>query len=115
MLVVDYRIEMGSARVRDFNGNAYTVKFHPANCRCGAFIDHYTDENGRKMSRVWAFLESKEHITRIMKNSASHKLFGNEVLGVKLNVYFKEARMLVEPCAKSGYKVTCYYEEPKKK
>ena len=117
MLRVDYQIEYGSIKVKSVGDEKklVTVKFHPANVECGAFIYHYTDENGVKMAQLWNFLSDKQHIQNIMKNSSDHTLLGTSVVSVRLNVYYKQARMIVEPCAKSGYKVECYYEEPKKK
>ena len=116
-LRVDYRIEYGSIKVKSAadEKKLVTVKFHPANCECGAFIYHYKDERGVKMASLWNFLSNKQHIKNIMDNSSDHTLLGTSVVSVKLNMYYKQARMIVEACAKSGYKVECYYKEPKKK
>lgn len=114
MLRVDYSIEFGSVKVKSSDGTKLlTVKFHPANVECGAFIYHYKNEDGQKMAQLWMFLDDKRHINNIMK-SGDHTLLGSSVVSVKLNVYYKEARMIVESCAKSGYKVECYYKKPKK-
>jgi hypothetical protein len=91
-----------------------TVKIHPANALC-AFIYHYRQEDGQKMAQLWNFLCDLDHAKRIIKNSSDHTLLGTDVVSVKLNVYYKEARQLIIPMAKSGYKVTVYYKEPKKK
>lgn len=117
MLRVNYQIEYGSIKVKSAadEKKLITVKFHPANVECGAFIYHYKDDQGKKWAQLWTFLSDKQHINNIMKNSEDHTLLGTSVVSVKLNVYYKQARMIVEACAKSGYKVTCYYEEPKKK
>lgn len=117
MLHVNYQIEYGSLRMRSpwhKDHRLITVKFHPANCKCGAFVYHYKDENGVKMAQLWTFLGDKQHIDNIMKNMEDHTLLGDNVVSVKLNVYYKQALMIVEACAKSGYKVECYYEEPGK-
>ena len=116
-LHVNYQIEYGSIKVKNIADEKkfVTVKFHPANCECGAFVCHYKDENGVKMAQLFTFLGGKEHINNIMKNSSDHTLLGTSVVSVKLNVYYKQARMIIEACAKSGYKVECYYKEPKKK
>lgn len=115
MLRVNYQIEYGSIKVKSVGNEKklYTVKFHPANCECGAFIYHYKDEKGVKMAQLFTFLGDKQHISNIMKNSSDHTLLGTSVVSVRLNVYYKQARMIVEACAKSGYKVECYYKEPK--
>ena len=71
-------------------------------------------EDGVKMAQLWNFLVDIDHAKRIIKNTSDHTLLGTSVVSVKLNVYYKEARQLVKPMAQSGYKVTCYYKEPKK-
>ena len=113
MLRVNYLIEYGSVKVRTWDGERIcNVNIHPANALC-AFIYHYKNDKGEKMSQLWNFLADTQHIRNIMKE---HKtLLGEEVVSVKLNVYYKEARTLIEPMCKSGYKVSCYYKEPKKK
>ena len=115
MLRVNYLIEYGSVKVKSVDGeHVCNVKIHPANALC-AFIYHYKNDKGEKMSQLWNFLGDTQHIKNIMKNSSDHTLLGTSVVSVKLNVYYKEARTLVEPMCKSGYKVICYYREPKKK
>lgn len=113
MLHVNYRIEYGSVKVKSASGeHICNVKIHPANALC-AFIFHYKNDKGEKMSQLWNFLGDTQHIRNIMRE---HKtLLGEDVVSVKLNVYYKEARTLIEPMCKSGYKVSCYYKEPKKK
>ena len=116
-LRVNYQIVFGTIKVRS-NADTkklITIKFHPANCECGAFIYHFKTETGVKKAILYNFLDGKEHIANIMKNGSSHTLLGDEVVSVKLNVFYKQSRMIVEACAKSGYKVECYYKEPSKK
>lgn len=117
MLRVNYLIEYGSIKVKSAadEKKLVTIKFHPANCACGAFIHHCKDSNGVKKAALFSFLDDEKHIRNIMKNSCDHTLLGGSVVSVRLNVYYKQARMIVEACAKSGYKVQCYYKEPKKR
>ena len=113
MLRVNYRIEYGQVKVNSWDKTkVHTVKIHPANALC-AFIHHYKDEKGEKMDQLWNFIIDTQHIKNIMKDYKT--LLGEDVVSVKLNVYYKEAQQLVKPMAQSGYKVTCYYKEPKKK
>lgn len=115
MVRVDYSIEYGEIKVKSANGNnQIKVKIHPIN-GLAAFIYHYKDENGTKFAQLWMFLGDMQHVKNIMKNSEDHTLLGTSVVSCKLNVYYKEARQLVEPMCKSGYKVECYYKEIKKK
>lgn len=113
MLRVNYQIVFGEVFGHNEDGTKWKVKYHPANCEYGAFIYHYKKEDGTKMASLWSFLDDKQHVRNIMKNEGN--LLGNNVDKVKLNVYYKEARAIIEACAKSGYKVECYYKEPKKK
>lgn len=113
MIRVNYQIEYGVVRVRSWDGEKICkVKIHPANALC-AFIYHYRDEKGVGMAQLWNFLGDTKHIKNIMKDYKT--LLGEDVVSVRLNVYYKEAQQLVKPMAQSGYKVTCYYKEPKKK
>jgi hypothetical protein len=113
MLRVNYLISYGEVKVKSWDGSKIcTVKIHPANALC-AFIHHYKAETGEKMAQLWNFLGDKQHIKNIMKQYPT--LLGEDVVSVKLNVYYENARTLIEPMCKSGYKVTCYYKEPKKK
>ena len=113
MLHVNYQITYGVVKVKSWDGGKIcTVKIHPANALC-AFIYHYKDEKGVKMAQLWNFLGDTQHIKNIMKQYPT--LLGEDVVSVKLNVYYENARKLIPSMCKSGYKVTCYYEEPKKK
>lgn len=115
MLRVNYQISYGEVKVKGADGkHVCNVKIHPANALC-AFIYHYKNEKGEKMAQLWNFLADTQHVKNIMKNCSDHTLLGTSVVSVKLNVYYKEAQQLVKPMAQSGYKVTCYYKEPKKK
>ena len=115
MLRVDYTVTYGIVKVKNHDGSKkLTVKIHPANALC-AFIYHYRREDGQKMAQLWNFLCDLDHAKRIIKNTTDHTLLGTSVVSVKLNVYYKEARQLILPMTKSGYKVTVYYKEPKKK
>lgn len=114
MLRVNYKIEYGELKVKSADGkHVCKVKIHPANALC-AFIYHYKDDNGEKMAQLWMFLGDMQHVNNIMKNSNDHTLLGTSVVSCKLNAYYKEARQLIVPMAKSGYKVSVYYKESKK-
>lgn len=111
MLRVNYQITYGEVKVKNHDGRICNVKIHWANALC-AFVYHYKDENGVKMAQLWNFLVDTQHIKNIMKEFKT--LLGEDVVSVKLNVYYKEAQQLVKPMAQSGYKVSVYYKEPKK-
>ena len=113
MLRVNYQIVFGEVFGHNQDGSKWKVQYHPANVDLGAFVFHYKNEKGEKMASLWNFLMDKQHIKNIMKDCKT--LLGDEVYKVKLNAYYKEARAIIEACAKSGYKVEVYYKEPKKK
>lgn len=116
MLRVNYAVVFGEVFGKNMDGQKWKVQYHPANCDLGAFIYHYKDKEGKKMAQLWNFLMDKQHVKNIMKDEyCNGKLLGDEVYKVRLNVYYKQARDIIEACAKSGYKVECYYKEPKKK
>lgn len=116
MLRVNYQIVFGEVFGHNTDGKKWKVQYHPANCDLGAFIYHYKNEKGEKMAQLWNFLMDKQHVRNIMRDEyCNGKLLGDDVDKVRLNVYYKEARAIIEACAKSGYKVECYYKEPKKK
>ena len=111
-LNVNYNITYGEVRVKNRKNDTYVVKIHHANCLC-AFIHHYKNDFGVHMASLWMFITDVATANRIIKNSTDHTLLGTDVVSVKLNVYYKEARELIIPMCKSGYKVSCYYKEPK--
>lgn len=115
MVRVNYNIEYGTIKVKSAadEKKLLPVKIHQMN-GLAAFIYHYKDDDGQKMAQLWMFLGDMQHVNNIMKNSDDHTLLGTSVVSCKLNVYYKEARQLIEPMCKSGYKVECYYKEPKK-
>ena len=116
MLRVNYQIVFGEVFGHNQDGSKWRVKYHPANCSLGAFIFHFKNEKGEKCAQLWTFLNDKQHVRNIMRDEfCGGKLLGDSVDKVKLNVYYKESRDIIEACAKSGYKVECIYREPKNK
>ena len=112
MLNVNYKVVYGEITYqRKDGGKPIKILYHEANCDGGAFIYHFT-QDGKKYAQLWFFIDGKEHIRNIMNNDNKGQLFGDEVKKVRLNIYYREARMILEACCKSGYKVECYYKEP---
>lgn len=116
MVQVDYRIEYGEIKSRQDN-KSVTLKIHWANALC-AFIYHYK-ENGKKWARLVDYFADEEHLAKSAKNWNGDPLLFVSELGkiesIKLNLYYKEGEVLLKHFVKGGYKVTCYYKEPKKK
>lgn len=116
MLRVDYKITFGEIKVKQNDNRVVTIKIHWANALC-AFIYHYKNENGEKMAQLISFFADEQHIKNCEKSFESHDpidLFGGKVVGVKLNLFYKESSILLKHIVKH-HKVTCYYKEPSKK
>ena len=117
MVRVNYKIKYGEIKVRQKSDNRLvTVKIHLANALC-AFVHHYKNENGEKMAQLISFFMDEQHIKNCMKNFPSHDcldFFMGKVVGVKLNLFYKESNILLKYFVRSGHKVTCYYKEDKK-
>ena len=118
MLHVDYNITYGEVTYRQASDNeSFTSKIHWANALC-AFIYHYK-KDGKKWARLINFFADEQHLAKCTKEwNGDPLLFISElgkITSVKLNLYYKESNILLKHFVKGGYKVTCYYKEPKKK
>ena len=71
------------------------------------------EDKGLYKHTLYSFLADEQHAKNIIKNEGH--LFFDEVSNIKLNLYYKESNTLLKIFVKAGYKVTCYYKEPKKK
>lgn len=97
----------------------FTIEIREGNC-LAVFIHvrKATDEEltknpqGKYIHTLWNFLADEQHAKNILKHQ--EKVLGDEVLKIELNMYYKECYTLLKYFMKSGYKVTCYYKEPKK-
>lgn len=101
--------------VADKNGkplyNKYKIQIRQGNC-LAVFIYAYKKE-GQWWHQLYTFFNDEQHVKNIIKN-CDH-LFSDEVVSIELNMYYKESKKLLNLLIKAGYKVTCYYEQPKKK
>lgn len=71
---------------------------------------------GRYFHTLFAFYSDNDHLANIWKNDTKHDvLFGEKILKIRLNMYYKECSTLLKWYTKSGHKVECYYKEPKAK
>jgi hypothetical protein len=69
---------------------------------------------GKWYHQLYSFLCDEQHCKNIMKNHGDI-MCGEKVVSCELNLYYKECWTLLKYFTKSGYKVKCYYKEPKKK
>lgn len=109
--------KMGSMTVvqtRDGKTHRYTVNIYACNA-IAAFIQEWKDENGKEMYNVWSFWVDKQHVKNIVKN-CGNVFCGETVTNIRLNMYYKyAAKQVLDILLKNGYKVTCYYKEPKQR
>lgn len=117
-LRVDYKIKYGEIKHRQRSDNrTFTIDIHLANALC-AFIYHYK-KDGEKWSQLISFFADEQHIKNLEKSWNGNPLqFLTDVgtiTSIKLNLYYRESNVLLKHFVKAGYKVTCYYKEPKKK
>ena len=99
----------------------FTVQIRAANCLCAFIHVRKTTEEEREghperryLHTLYSFLSDERHAKNIMKDNDG-RVFFDEVTAIKLNTYYKESWKLLRLFTKSGYKVTCFYKEPKKK
>ena len=104
------------------DGKNYTIDIRQCNCLCAfIYIRKATPEElakyGKKakyIHELYSFYQNEQHIKNILKSN-NGKLFWDEVVNIKLNLYYKPCYTLLKHFTKAGYKVTCYYETPKTK
>ena len=102
------------------NNRKYTIDIREANCLC-AFI-HVRKANkaelkkygpdGKYIHTLYSFFADKQHVKNILKDGQT--LFGDEVVKITLNLFYKQSEKLVKLFTKAGYRVECYYQEESK-
>ena len=99
---------MGKLTIRQ-KGKKFNVNIYSGNA-LAIFLCEYkqNDEEGYVM---YDFFADKKHCDNIIKN---HKrlFFDDEVVSIKLNLFYKSARTLLKILVENGYEVRCYYKKP---
>lgn len=99
--------------------NTFKVEIRQCNA-LAAFIYVYR-KDGEVYHQLFTFFGDTQHMKNMMKDKALanskgvHHLFGDEVVEIKLNTFYKECMQMLTLLTKDGYTVKCYYKEPKKK
>lgn len=70
---------------------------------------------GKWYHQLHMFYVDERHLKNIMKDYGTALDAMDKVIKCELNMFYKENYTLLKYFVKSGYKVTCYYQEPKKK
>lgn len=69
--------------------------------------------DGKYYHQLYSFFVDEGHCKNLMKEYGN--VLGTDVVGIKLNMAYKESWKLLKYFMKSGYKVQCYNKEEKKK
>ncbi len=119
-----YGTTYGTVTIKQTYGdtvNKFKVEIRAANCLCAFIHVRKTTEEEREghperryLHTLYSFLADERHAKNIMKDNDG-RVFFDEVTAITLNTYYKETWKLLRLFTKSGYKVKCYYKEPKKK
>lgn len=101
------------------NGQKFNVDIRNGNCLAVfVYIRKATpdelakDPNGKYFHMLYSFFGDEKHCKNMMKEYGN--VLGDDVVSIKLNMYYKESWTLLKYFVKSGYKVHCFYKEPKK-
>ena len=70
-------------------------------------------KDDRYIHTLYSFFGDEQHLKNMMKNEG--RIFWDEVVSIRLNMYYKECATMLKYMTRAGHKVTCYYKEPKKK
>ena len=115
---------LGVIRISQEHGDKtykYDIQIRTGNCLC-VFIhvrkatkeELEKDPKGKYFHSLYSFLADEQHANNIMKSNDGKLLF-DDVVSIKLNLFYKTSWKLLRYFVKSGYKVSCYYKEEKHK
>ena len=97
--------------------NRFKIQIRRGNC-LAVFIHVRKlkeDERGYKkgtcLHTLYMFYNDEKHLARCVKEE--NDMFGDEVVAVRLNTYYKESFTLARYMTRCGYRVTLYYQDPK--
>lgn len=95
------------------DGEEYRLEIRQGNCLAVIIHPFEDQETGRFCHSLYSFFVDAQHIKNMMKSpTLKGRIFGTEkVVSIRLNLYFRESATLLKYFAKSGYEVTCYYDE----
>lgn len=110
--------KLGTVTVKQ-NGQKYNIDIRGGNCLAVfIYVRKATEEelaknpDGKYYHKLYSFFADEKHCKNMMKEYGN--VLGTDVVGIKLNMAYKESWTMLKYFVKSGYKVTCY-EKPEKK
>ena len=105
----------------DGKTHRYDIQIRQGNCLCVmVYVRKSTPEElkqnpkGKWYHSLYSFYGDVQHIKNIMKDNDGKCLF-DDVVKIKLNMFYKEAWTLLKYFTKSGYKCECFYKEEQPK
>ena len=111
--------KLGTVTVKQ-NGQKYNIDIRQGNCLAVfVYIRKATEEelaknpDGKYYHMLYSFFADEKHCKNMMKENGN--VLGTDVVGIKLNMAYKESWTMLKYFVKSGYKVTCYEKAEKKK
>lgn len=108
-----YNHHIGDVYVRCYDGKVRKCGIFGGNALC-VFVHRYKDgDTGKRMVRMLNFYNDEQHIKNILKENKRLEPV-DDITSIRLNMYHKEAQVLSKYFCK-WYKVTLFYEEPKRK
>ena len=114
-------VEVKDAKGRTVD-NKFPIQIRDGNCMA-IFMYIYKMKEPQDPKRPWmhqlvCFFHDEQHLKNCIKDyekDAFKGIFSGELRDIKLNIYYKNMLTLAKYLTRDGLKVTCYYEEPKKK
>lgn len=106
--------EMEDGTKRDLT---FRIQIRQGNC-LGVLIHvrKNTDASGKAdgyIHTLYSFFADEQHLKNMLKDDG--RIFFDDVVSIRLNLYYKECATMLKYMTRAGHKVTCYYEEPKNK
>ncbi len=99
------------------NDRRYPIQIREANCLC-AFIhvrkptleefNKYGYNSKTRLHCLYSFWSDEQHVKNILKDNGNQLFFGDQVISIKLNLFYEQSYKLLRIFTQAGYKVTCY-------
>ena len=95
----------------------HNIQIRQGNC-LAVFIHVHKMQEGERgyepdmyWHSLYMFYNDESHLKSCIKEFGD--MFGDEILSIRLNTYYKESFVLARYMTRCGHRVTLYYKEPK--
>lgn len=115
---------IGVIRISQKHGDKtykYDIQIRTGNCLCVMIHvrkatpeELKEDPEGKYFHSLYSFLVDTQQAKKIMKGHGG-KLLSDDVVSIKLNMFYQTSWTLLKLFMESGYKVQCFYKEPKRR